>query len=329
MKSILKRIIWTLSRHEPSGQPDICIAATRRGGSTMVMEIIAAGGPLRYIDQPFSIHSADSRHRKMLPHPRNGQFVSVSEDEYRRIREFMTRLSQGDEIANAAWDIRKDTWHARTSRVVFKIVDAKTLIPRLSDDLTLDVLWFIRHPIPTALSIIRNDWGHTADAFLSDRNFVDRFLQKDLETYCRNILKSEDRLAIEVMGWALENRPVYDDLRERPSWKVLSYETLVSERKRSIDGLVNWLNLPDRESMLKQAGRASSSSRRLATRVDPASDSVDQVGSWRSSLDVSRAERVMEIPQTLGIPLYSAGDDFPDLGEFADRIPGREEERQK
>jgi hypothetical protein len=58
-KALTKELLWYLTcQHEQGPEPNILLFATRRGGSTFVMELIGANRGIRSIDQPFEMSSS-------------------------------------------------------------------------------------------------------------------------------------------------------------------------------------------------------------------------------------------------------------------------------
>ena len=60
LKQSTKQLIWKLSRFKKGESPPIALFASRRGGSTWMMDVLAANRGLRYINQSFCLFDASS-----------------------------------------------------------------------------------------------------------------------------------------------------------------------------------------------------------------------------------------------------------------------------
>jgi len=54
----------------------------------------------------------------------------------------------------------------------------KLLMDWFTKNFDIEVIYLIRHPIPTALSILNRKWGNTAKTFLENEYFQKNFLDK-------------------------------------------------------------------------------------------------------------------------------------------------------
>ena len=78
----------------------------------------------------------------------------------------------------------------RSDRLVLKITDANSMIDWFDENYDLDIVYLSRHPIPQALSCIRNGWTLHVRPFLRNERFVRRHLDAALARYAHEVLET-------------------------------------------------------------------------------------------------------------------------------------------
>lgn len=307
----VKEALWLLGRHRPGPGRDIALFSTRRSGSTWLMEVIAVNRGVRYSDQPFSLHHPSPGHARRLPIPARSQFTSLHGEDEARVRAFVAAVLDGSLSVNAPWELWHPAYHWRTDRVVLKIVDAKALIDWLDRTFPLHIVYSTRHPIPTSLSVIRNGWALTAQAYLLDPRFVEAWLTDEEVDDAWDVLRGGSPLEQHVLNWTLENLAPLRLLPDRPHWLVVPYEAATLDPAGTVDLLADRLDLPDRDRMHKQVRVASRSTRRLASTFDPAKEARERLRAWRRYVTEAEEDAAFEILDRFGVDLYRRGEDLP------------------
>ena len=103
-KSLMKELLWYLTCvHQQGPEPNILLFATRRGGSTFLMELIAANRGIRSIDQPFEMTAAFPTAAQVADMPlfEDGQMTSLDERSARRLHALTERIFAGEVVINA------------------------------------------------------------------------------------------------------------------------------------------------------------------------------------------------------------------------------------
>jgi hypothetical protein len=316
LRALAKEAIWFATTwHEPGPKRDICLFCTRRGGSTMVMEAIAANRGVKFIDQPLEVttETLTTAQSRRMPKVNEGELVTLDEDEAARVRNLLDDIFAGRLPVNAPWRFWRRGFSLRTNRLVLKIVGAKALIDWFDQSYDVDIVYLTRHPIPQALSCIRNGWSLTAKAYLRDPSFVEEHLDAGTHAWCWDTLRSGSPLDRFVLNWALENVVPLRVLPDRPAWSYLSYEATVLEPTVLL-ALADALGLTDRDAVLSTIGRpsrssglSSSTTRDLISRGDRAA----LLGRWRRDVTPDEERTAMAALDRLGIDLYRPGEDVP------------------
>lgn len=312
-KQLIRETVWlSLSSHNKNpSKKDICLYASRRGGSTFVQQVIGGDPGILTHNQPFCVQSVGNNFFKTLPVREAGEITSIDDLSRDRLKAHMDNIISGRYRVDSPWRFWQADFHFRTDRALLKINTAKAIIDWIADNYDVHTVYLTRHPIPQSLSVMHNDWGHTAPAYLRDPLFVERFLDSRMLAYCHDLMKSAEPLARHVLDWALENLVPHRLIADRPDWLWVTYEQAVNQPNTVISALARHCGLVEPERMARQAMRPSrssslsnSASLKESIRV---SATGDLTGRWRKQVD-SEAEKVlMAILENLEIDSYGAG----------------------
>jgi hypothetical protein len=190
------------------------------------------------------------------------------------------------------------------------------MIDWIDGNYDIDTVYLVRHPIPQALSCIRNGWATTTGAYLRNDWFVATMLgDGGLDAYARSLDRTGTDLERFVLNWVLENLYPLRVLAQRPQWLSLSYEECVTDQSRVLTEVCRRLSLDDMARMRRAAARASRSSSMSgpsAVSAIKGGDSEELVSGWRANVSADDVSRVARILDRFGVTLYSASSPVPD-----------------
>jgi len=314
VKSAVKELLWYATcSHEQGDKKNILLFATRRGGSTFAMEMIGANRGVRTLDQPLELigefptaaQSAD------VPMFRQGQMTSLDAWSEARLGEAVQRMLDGRSVANAPTRVWRSDVERRSDRLVLKILDAKPLIEWFDERFACQIVYLTRHPIPQALSCIRNRWSLTVDAHLRDQAFVDANLSHDAVAVAHDVMRDGSDLQRFVLNWVLENVAPAQALSRHPDWLHVRYEDCVRAPEAMLSTLADALDLDDLDRMRavidrpSVSARISTSSAREQIETGRASELVD---AWRVEIDDEQIAWCDRLLETFGIePEFVSG----------------------
>lgn len=318
LKMFIKERIWiNLNRHRQGKKKNICIFASRRGGSTWLMELLGSNKGTKYIDQPFSIYSASPIKIKYLPVFEYGQFIHFDREEESIIRKYFNKLLEGSLKLNSQWKFWQKDFDFFSNRLALKIVDAKAIIDWIDECFDVYIIYLTRHPIAQALSVMRNGWGLTVKAYLRNAYFVEHYLDEDVLAYCYKILEQGPLLQKYVLNWALENLVPIRMMPYKPDWICISYEHLTLFPEKTILQLAKALDLNDIDAMMRKIRRPSISTKRFSTRSKRhmiLSQNYDYIiKSWRKEISDKDERFAFNILEKLGITIYQYSQFLPNL----------------
>lgn len=305
-RGLVREVVWWAAcRHRPGPDRDICLFATRRGGSTWAMELVAANRGIRPMNQPLETLSRNLTLAQAFEIPRFplGQITSLDEGQGDGLQRYLERLFSGEVVVNAPLRFWRAGFERVSDRTVLKITDAKAVIDWFDRTLDVDIVYFTRHPVPQALSCIRNGWNLTTHAYLADPRFCAEYLGA-AEGRCHDLAADGSELERWVLNWAVENAAPLALLPRRPHWTHVRYEDTVLRPEDELQRLATRLGLSDVDAMRRRLKRPSESSRRssASTRADiRRGDATAAANGWRRHVDADDLTRSARILELLGI----------------------------
>ena len=141
--------------HVQGSEPNIFLFATARGGSTWVMEIIASQPGMKHYDEPLNVRRDNVAHTGLFP---NWPSIMPETGDPERVIRYLNALATGEyRFMNPAPFRPHHRWF--THRIVFKIHELEHLIGRIALECHGQVVYLLRHPIPTTQSRrVLPDW---------------------------------------------------------------------------------------------------------------------------------------------------------------------------
>lgn len=289
--------------HRQGSQPNIFLFATPRGGSTWMMEIISSQPGMKYYDEPFNLRRDNVARTGLFP-------------DYNSLMPEQTSAAEITDYLNALRDGRyphmnpppfRSGHRFFTDRIVFKIHELEHLIGDIAHGCRGQIVYLLRHPIPTTLS--RKVFPRL-DLFMAspyyDRLIEDAARLKEI----KRIGRTGSHLQRGTVSWCYENvvplrRPDFDGL-------FVAYEEMTLNPVRSCDLLLAFLHFRDREAMLGAFGRASSNiamSPKETQSMMKDSDAQRRrhylVTKWQAQVSPADAADVTAIMTLFGLDAYS------------------------
>ncbi|MBN2105283.1 hypothetical protein JW835_14695 [bacterium] len=311
IENAIKRTIWTLFvRHAQSSKKNIFLFSTRRGGSTWLRDIITINRGIRFIDHAFGYLGADRIVRKYLKKQYLNQYIN--NDDW--IKDYLALLASGRLIGKTDWRF----WHPQfdfvSNRILFKITEAKALCDWFYENNNAHFIYQIRHPIANAHSLYRLNWGLTADAYLKNERYCDKYITSDQYDYAMDILKGRKSLNQYVLNWVLENLPPLKS-KYLKNWLRVSYEEMVLRPECFIILFVKELKLDEKEKMFEMVNKPSKSSRLSTTETKNAINKADSnyvINKWRKDVDKNIEREAMAVLEKFDLDIYRYNSDFCD-----------------
>ncbi len=306
----IKFALSTVSNiHRQGTEPNILLFATPRGGSTWVMEILASQPGVKFFDEPFNIRRTNVAHTKLF---QKWEDLMPDTDSPDAIVDYMNDLAANRYPHMNPLPFRP-LHRFRTDRVVFKIHELEHLVGTLAKRCHSQVVYLLRHPVPTTLSRVVFP---RLNLFLSSpyyrRVIGDDRALREIE----RIVATGDRLACGIVSWCYEN---VVPLRHRDfDGLFVTYEELVMNPVRSCDLLIDTLHFPDRAAMLAAFDQPAANiamsktvTRSMIADADERKRRTYLVSKWLQRMTTADYATVSTVLNLFGIDEYTADDPMP------------------
>jgi hypothetical protein len=293
-------------RYRPSKSGNVAVFGIRRGGSTLLADMIAAQPGVFYYDEPFAVfdgHQYFDIKSRYLPRRPHSQFFALSEAEKQSVCRYMN-LMQQCRLPHGWIPKPKPLYVA--DRILYKILNAPALIDWFATEFNLRIAFMIRHPAAQALSVLRNRWGFSAEAYFADEGFMTHYFTEEQREFGLTILRQGSNWEKSILNWVMEVFvPLY--CSEYPLLR-LSYEELVLAPRATARVLAETFDLDDIDALLDAAYRPSGSSRMCTSRTlslirnDKRQELVNK---WEKALGADQRQQAQDILDKFKIDIYS------------------------
>lgn len=302
-------------RHAQGSLPNVLLYCSRRGGSTWLLNTLAAHPGVRYVGRSFDA-LLSSRWAKLVPPlgpPPSAKgrkrriYAGFDPADLERFRPVAESVIGAQRHIHPSLNFRADYFERHTDRVVFQMTNVTALIEWFDREFTAQTLLLLRHPIPTALSIQRQGWESEDWEFVTHPNYVTRHLTREQLALAEDIVASGSLIERHVLDWTLKMLvPVRTFESDRhQDWTAVTYEQLVLEPVTVLRHLAERLTLAHLSPMLAQVRRPSRTvTQETANRVNEPSYLLDR---WRRHVTEEQERTLMRIPEAFGLNMYPVG----------------------
>ncbi|HGG61198.1 MAG TPA: hypothetical protein ENK26_15000 [Gammaproteobacteria bacterium] len=287
-------------RRKP-GKPNILVFSNRRGGSTWLIELLSAEKNTKRVVEIFDTVLNANPYRRKLPEPVDGFFVDLDQSGKEKLFSYFRDIESGRKVFNTQWKFWKEPFNFRYDRVIFKIFYAKNYIRELRQLSNSQVIFQMRHPIPTAMSILKNEWPSAARGFVHSPGFRARLDARQVAVVEEIVNKGTD-LERHVAGWFLENF-IPMSLAPGEDWLVLRYEDMVMQREETIELLARELDLECAEAALERYRKPSYNAFDSEEKIRRASPE-ELCNGWKDGFDWKAHPRLPELFSAFPNPWY-------------------------
>jgi len=210
------------------------------------------------------------------------------------------------------WNYFDNNYKFFSDRLVIKILNALPLIDWFQENFNIKILYLVRHPIPTSLSIIQRNWGNNAKYILQNPYFIKKYLNKQKLNFSYKILDNGTNLEKFVLEWCLNHFYPLSIFNDR-KWLTITYEELVLRPRQIVDLICDYLDLPDREKMLETILKPSMTTSRQSKKDIIEKGSSFLINRWKNKIDEDVEYKAMNILEKFGIDAYKKGSTIPSI----------------
>ncbi|KXS47546.1 MULTISPECIES: sulfotransferase [Halanaerobium] len=291
------------NEHNKSDKKDVSIFSTPRSGSTWLMEIINSQDNFKYINEP--LHT--NRHKGYLTDidANWSEIYSSSDRQDKFLKYFESILNDELFVGQQKFkDILNGKFDYKTNRRVFKILRAKDLINKFENEFDIKIVFLLRHPIPVALSLVREKMEDRVKHYLENEVYLKKFFNQEEIKYAEQLYQHGSEFEKRILQWCLENNPPLTSLNNK-EWIVISYEDLVVNEEETLLKLYKQLDLNDLDKMFEQTKKpsrttASKNSKKLINKRNK--ESI--IKKWEKEISLSQKEKAFEILDKFNLDIY-------------------------
>ena len=308
IRALVKRTLGHLPRASAVMKRPILISSTRRSGSTLLLEMVCTQPGVTYSDQPLDPWGYNA-HRSRLPVMPYGVFAGNDPAEVDAVLDYLEDIGHMRLRRRTQWRIYSPEFKWVVDRIAIKELNAKAILPAIAERDAFDIVFLLRHPVPTALSILARGWASTAPAYLKSEWFREEVLGAERARACDDVWQTAEPLGRFVLEWGLDN---YVPLHTPGSWLTLTYEELVAQPDAMSSLLATRLGLSDAASMAEDARTPSRTALRGSAVDVKRRGAAARVDDWTARVRKEDAIRAMHVvTDVLGIDAYEAGSPEP------------------
>lgn len=309
---IKKRLVVTRISNRP-----IVLMCNRRGGSTILLEMIASEPGMWIANEPDAVlpeHPNYEFKKGNLPLMEHSQFFSLQGTDLRKFEIYIKNLlSLRYKTLGSIWS-HKTIFTAK--RVCVKIVNAPWMLDWFLDETDAHVVFMMRHPAAQALSVIRQNWDFGVKAYFNRPEELEKICTHQQIGYGQDILRRGNIWETAILDWVVGTH--HGRISTRSNLTKIMFENLVTNPADFVENeLIGKMGLTDADRMLRLLKRPSSSSNMSNTENINSirnGDSNRLLSSWMAKLDDSDKKCAQAILDAFEVTAYTMDDPMPKVG---------------
>jgi hypothetical protein len=281
----------------------ILVSSTGRSGSTWLAEILVQLPRYHLIYEPFHLGSNPVVREHGLTW---NNYIEPGTSAPKK-KKYIRKVLDGRELSTRILNRRviNPIKLAGVQGYVVKTINANMILPWLSENYPIKLVWLIRHPCAVVASQLRVggwSWRENKEAIYVPDQLVGRY--PHIKKIYEDLSCSEENLAF---IWAIQN---YIPLTRDGEWVTTTYEKMVAEGRGEI------------ERIFSRLGRSFPSAAGTQLRKESTSGSSfefeqkDLLSSWRDRLSETQVQRILDVAHRVGVTCYTDRL-HPDYGELS------------
>jgi hypothetical protein len=298
-------------RFEQGQVDNVLIFAARRGGSSLLGDLFAGEQGAWYLNEPFGAfagHVEGREKMRRLPLRLHSQYFDLDSEEETKVELYLKLLMTARAGIGGC---SKTKGFLRSNRIVGKILNAPFLLDWIAERTAARVVVLTRHPAAQALSVLRNHWGFSSEAYFARPEFLAQFFDQEQIELGQRILADGSPWEKAILNWVTEVE--YPTRRASTVRWQLSLEEFVLEPERVVDRLIEDYGCTDRERMLAQV-RVPSSSSGMSTSENRAAVRAGGealIRRWQEKVDANQVREAQTILDAFFVTRYHMEDPHP------------------
>jgi hypothetical protein len=270
------------------------VIGSARSGTTWLAEMLVRLFGCRFIFEPLRTESVP-----LAAPVRFGQYLDPEARPDPEVARVLDRVAAGR--VRSRWSDRLNTARLADRRLV-KEIRATNLLPWMARRYPhTPLVYLLRHPVPSALSVTELDWPDKLDQLLGQPLLLDGPLAA-LRPVIADAASSTDRFHRFVLRWCLENF-VPTEMLAPTQAHVVYYEHLVADPRHELVRLRAYLERIDPRRWAMPVDSATDLERPSATnyRDTDVSAGVARLGGWRGEVPPAPLAAALDLVGAFGL----------------------------
>lgn len=294
---------------------NILVTGSHRSGSTWAGKVLASGGEVLYIQEPFNVF-----HEKRYETPVKYWFEYLNNrdtpERQTAFRQYLQRFTNFN-VLRLKEDL-KDTkniiqyprtiygaWRKnRLPRKLFKDPLALFSAEWLAQHFDMDVVILIRHPAAFAESIKAQNWRHDFSQFSQQTRLMQDHLQpfeEDIQDFINNPSRQADILEHATLLWNIVHHQILFYKKNYPEWKFVRHEDLSREPFAAYETLFDSLQLNFNEKVRKYLTETTQSDENSRLKRQ----STENILKWKRKLTAAEQQKIYDKTQHIARDFYT------------------------
>ncbi|MFW6009614.1 MAG: sulfotransferase domain-containing protein [archaeon] len=315
-----------------SKNKDIFIFTTFRSGSTWLSEIFESQSNFKFNGSPplapGNVEYFNKKNSGYFNIEPSWQKINLLKEEEKALYEYLMQIKNDEIIFSRRYGNLFSSSHSfYTNRSVIRFLRCNSLIQWYYKNFDDNFIVLFRHPIATALSRLKiwkknnknKYWSYYIDEFLASEDYINKYLNDDLVNYIKKECYKNNDFIKFIISWCLEILPLikfWDENQKDDKITLITYEELVMNSKKLIDLLSNKYNLLDKERMLEQIYKPSSTTKHSDNKTQKKlqSNNYQQeylINKWKDEINEKQHKKVFQIINKFNINIYQYDQSYP------------------
>ena len=285
----------------------ILIFGLRRGGSTLLADMIACNPGIWFANEPYAVTQNRQGYKvkkRFLPEREHSAYFNLSSGELSQFQSYTTRLLEGKFRTLGTC---RHTRFGYADRTVLKILNAPWMLSWFLENIKSSTLVILRHPGAQMASTIRQGWGFQLCAFAKDEGFLYQHWTDQQVSKIMDISKSDDVIGLAMLDWIVNSEPLRTVMHRNIT--KIRYEDLITDPQTFINDVLKvdyGLEYTDRMNaiVMKPSGSMEMSTTETNSLILKGQPSK-LLNKWQEFLSVDDRRRCQNILELFEITEYS------------------------
>lgn len=292
----------------------VIIMASRRGGSTLVADIVSSQRGVWISNEPFAVlpyHPGYDLKRRLLPKREHTQFFALVNSELEQFQSYVFGLLNAQHRSLGTCINTK--FPLITDRVCLKILNTPWMLEWFTKNTNADIIFLTRHPGSQAVSVLRQGWEFAVKVYFSRPDLLENIFSEKQINLGFDILKRGNVWEIAILDWIVCTH--HGRTSNNPDLIKTTYENIVMEPEWFINNImVNKFGFTETEKMRRIFNMPSGSSRMSTNnsiKAIQADNKSELLSLWRKKVDDKKIQEAQNILDQFDINSYSMYDNMP------------------